>query len=263
MKRKGEAEEDVSTRRRLEDQRGIKRDADEELEGHDHTRVRVEALVDDGLHEPDYVFTEEEDYDVNTGEVLDKELVRKGKEDELSRFRELNVYRHVSQEEAHQDPDGVIVDVRWVIVNKGSASEPNIRCRLVCREFADKGNRDDLFAGTPSLMTIRVILSLLAKRAANENDIAGMIVDVKGAFLYGKAKRNIYIWLPEEDEGYSQGLMGKLERAMYGTRGAPQVWQEEVRANMQELGFRECATQPGVYCHEKRNIYVVSHVDDF
>ena len=66
----------------------------------------------------------------------------------------MNTY--VTREEAENDPSGVIIDVRWVIVNKGTQEEPNIRCRLVGREFADKGNKDDLFAGTPPLMTIRM-----------------------------------------------------------------------------------------------------------
>ena len=57
--------------------------------------------------------------------------------------------------------------------------------------------------------------------------------------------------------------MGKLERAMYGTRDAPQVWQEEVRGTMNPLGFQECVTQPGIYYNEEMALQVVSHVDDF
>ena len=90
-----------------------------------------------------------------------------------------------------------------------------------------------------------------------------MIIDVKGAFLYGRTKRRVYIWLPKEDPKSEEGYMGRLEKAMYGTRDAPQVWQEEVRGTMEELGFSECVTQPGIYFHAGRNLQVVSHVDDF
>ena len=69
--------------------------------------------------------------------------------------------------------------------------------------------------------------------------MGAMVLDVKGAFLYGKTKRNVYIWLPSEDPKNQEGYMGKLEKAMYGTRDAPQVWQEEVRNTMTELGFEE------------------------
>ena len=60
-----------------------------------------------------------------------------------------------------------------------------------------------------------------------------------------------------------KGYMGMLEKAMYGTRDAPQVWQEEVRTTMEELGFDECVTQPGIYHHAGRGVQVISHVDDF
>ena len=69
----------------------------------------------------------------------------------MQRFKEMEVYKYVTQQEALEDSEGVIIDVWWVVVNKGCAEEPNIRCRLVGREFAEKGNRDDLFAGTPRL----------------------------------------------------------------------------------------------------------------
>ena len=173
------------------------------------------------------------------------------------------MYKHVTQEEALNDPEGVIIDVRWVIVNKGTKEKPQVRCRLVGREFAEKGNRDDLFAGTPPLVTIRLLLSILAKRYCYESDVAAMVIDVKGAFLYGKTKRKVYIWLPEEDPKSAEGYMGKLEKAMYGTRDAPQVWQEEVRKTMEDLGFEECVTQPGIYHHKEKRVQVVSHVDDF
>ena len=175
----------------------------------------------------------------------------------------MGVYRYVAESEALADTEGVVIDVRWVIVNKGTQDEPNVRCRLVGREFADKGNRGYLFAGTLPLVSIRILLSLLAMRVTAEKDIEGMVIDVKGAFLYGRTKRSVYIWLPKEDKMGEQGFMGKLERAMYGTRDAPQVWQEEVRKTMDQLGFKECVAQPGIYVHLERTLQVISHVGDF
>ena len=48
----------------------------------------------------------------------------------------------------------------------------------VGREFDDKGNRDDLFAGTPPLSSIGVLLSLLAKGEARRKKMAGIVIDV-------------------------------------------------------------------------------------
>ena len=64
---------------------------------------------------------------------------------------------------------------------------------MLAENSLKKGNRDDLFAGTPPLVSIRMLLSLLAKRALKEVNMAGMVIDVKGAFLYGITKRNVYV----------------------------------------------------------------------
>ena len=50
---------------------------------------------------------------------------------------------------------------------------------------------------------------------------------------------------------------------MYGTRDAPQVWQELVKTVMIELGFECCKTNPCVYVYDKGRVRLMVHVDDF
>ena len=46
-----------------------------------------------------------------------------------------------------------------------------------------------------------------------------MLADVKTAFLYGDARTSLYVELPPGDPLSASGrYVGKLERAMYGTR---------------------------------------------
>ena len=46
-------------------------------------------------------------------------------------------------------------------------------------------------------------------------------MDIKKAFLYGKISKNVYIELPAEDPMSEGGhFVGKLDKAMYGTRDA-------------------------------------------
>ena len=90
-----------------------------------------------------------------------------------------------------------------------------------------------------------------------------MVLDVKRAFLYGKARRPIYLRLPPEDPQAKGGkVLGRLLRSMYGTRDAPQIWQEELRATLQQMGFQMCLSHPGVYVHLDLNVRAVAHVDD-
>ena len=91
-----------------------------------------------------------------------------------------------------------------------------------------------------------------------------MVMDVKRAFLYGKARRKIYIRLPPEDpRSKESGTVGLVKRSMYGTRDAPQIWAEEVRRVFTSLGFQSCRTDACVYSHPGRGIVAVTHVDDF
>ena len=178
--------------------------------------------------EKEYEMTEFVSYDENTWEKLDANLVKAGEEEEMSRFRKMGVYNHVSRTEAENDPEGNFVKVKWVRTNKGTKENPKIRCRLVAQEVGYGTKVDELFAGTPSMTAVKLILAKVS--IGRNRGVELMLLDVKSAFLYGKVKRSVYIELPPQDE-YSMypDMVGHLAKAMYGTRDAPLIWQEEVR----------------------------------
>ena len=90
-----------------------------------------------------------------------------------------------------------------------------------------------------------------------------MTLDVKSAFLYGAARRKIYIELPSADPQHVSDKVGLFRKTLYGTRDAPQIWQSEVRRTLKNLGFRRCALQPSVYNHDAKEILLGIHVDGF
>jgi hypothetical protein len=57
--------------------------------------------------------------------------------------------------------------------------------------------------------------------------------------------------------------VGKLVRALYGTRDAPLAWLTVVKSDMREMGFHECKVTNGVFTHPERGLRTVVHVDDF
>ena len=89
-----------------------------------------------------------------------------------------------------------------------------------------------------------------------------MVADVKRAFLHGYCTRSIYIELPGAESQGGQ-YVGKLVKALYGTRDAPLAWLTVVKGDMQEMGFKECKVTSGVFTHPERDVRVVVHVDDF
>ena len=56
--------------------------------------------------------------------------------------------------------------------------------------------------------------------------------------------------------------VGKLERAMYGTRDAPMIWQDHLQKTLLDMKFKESVSHPGVFQHETRHILLCVHVDD-
>ena len=96
-----------------------------------------------------------------------------------------------------------------------------------------------------------------------QGERAWQVIDVKTTFLYGDIVDKVYIELPPEDERHGKGYVGILRKAMYGTRGAPQVWQTVVKRVMKRLGFEMNVIHPCIFYHRKRDMMVVTHVDDF
>ena len=85
----------------------------------------------------------------------------------------------------------------------------------------------------------------------------------KNAFLYDKISRNVYIELPAEDPMSEGGhLVGKLDKAMYGTRDAHAEWQAELERTTIKLGCRPVVSTPCLYYHSSPVVPVVGHVDD-
>jgi len=190
--------------------------------------------------------------DDSTGVKLSDRLVLEGRALEMKTFQEMKVYEYVRRDEFKRNGVGKIVGVRWVDIMKGNI----VRSRLVAQEFAGKEERDDLFAATPPLSATKYILSEVASRSCSRtNSWRAMVLDVKRAFLYGYIEEDIYIELPPEDPMYGTGQVGKLIKAMYGTRAAPLVWQKVVRDVMKSLGFKMNPIFPCVYFHPERRPY--------
>ena len=59
-----------------------------------------------------------------------------------------------------------------------------------------------------------------------------MVMGFKRAFLYGDMPRDVYVEIPSDDDRARPWLVGKLQKAMYGTQDAPAVWQAVVQKMM-------------------------------
>ena len=65
-----------------------------------------------------------------SGAVLDPEMVKQGREVEMTFFETMGVYGRVPRSE-QAETGGKIIGTKWIDVNKGDQDNPRMRCRLV------------------------------------------------------------------------------------------------------------------------------------
>ena len=72
-------------------------------------------------------------YDDLSGDVLDPELMKRARREEIEYFKDMGVYDKVEIAEAHRVTGKAPIAVRWVDVNKGDTASPKYRSRLVAK----------------------------------------------------------------------------------------------------------------------------------
>jgi len=201
-----------------------------------------------------------ETWDDVSGKPLDTSMVKRARKDELEEFQKHGVYHKVPIKECWDKTGKAPLGIRWIDINKGDDKDPEYRSRLVAKEIKmDK--REDLFAATPPLEAKKILFSMAVTDNGNRAKPLKLdFIDVRRAYFHARAKREVFIELPEED--MEMGMCGKLDKSMYGTRDAAQNWETEYTAFLTGIGMRQGISNPCIFTHDKRNIRLVIHGDD-
>ena len=195
-----------------------------------------------------------------SGAVLDPEAVRAARKVELEYFRKMGVYEKVPR---WKSKGKKIIRTRWIDVNKGDEKNPDMRSRLVGKEFADSVD-PSLYASTPPVEAMRLIISQAATGEGTGGQKILMTNDVRRAYFHASIDREVYVEVPPEDREEGDGdVVGRLRLCLYGTRDAAQRWQETVSSHLEGIGFRRGNAHPAVFAHPERNIMTLVHGDDY
>ncbi len=196
-----------------------------------------------------------------TGAPLDKDKAVQARKLEMDYFRQMGVYTKVMREAWMK-----VITTRWLDVNKGDEKSPNYRARLVGREIKmDK--RMDLFAATPPLESLRMILSICAQHQSSHHASDNFIImtnDVKRAYFHAPVTRPVFIKIPDEDlEPGDENRVGQLNLSLHGTRDAAMNWAKKFTTFLEEHGFITGSASPCNFFHPERTISTTVHGDDF
>ena len=176
------------------------------------------AEMNELMHEPDLFSLWGNGYwDDAKGGFLDPQLAKAARKEEMEYVHKRAVYKKVPVGQCWAETGKAPVKTGWAETNKGTTNEPNVRSRWVAKEYRN-GVGPDLYAGTPPLEALKLILSSAATGDTANRMVA--FIDVRRAYFYAPAKRKVYVELPEEDA--TPGMCGLLLVSLYGTRGAAQ-----------------------------------------
>eukprot|EP00973_Karenia_brevis_P046223 6408888-Karenia_brevis.AAC.1 len=177
----------------------------------------------------------------------------------------MQVYRKVSLSKCWETTGKKPIGVRWVDVNKQDDVNPKYRSRLVAKQFKTS-NDPDLYAATPPLEALKIIISIAATRDKENKRINKkiMVNDVSRAYFYARSDSPTFVEICDEDwEPGDENRCGELNVSMYGTRQAAQNWQKCVSKALLKNGFTQARSSPCIFRHEAKDIATMIHGDDF
>ena len=120
------------------------------------------------------------------------------------------------------------------------------------------------------LEALRAIVSHAAARQPEDENHTGkgrlthiMVNDVRRAYFYAPAQRDLYTELPAGDRLVHRGLLGKLRLSLYGTGDAASNWQDVLIEHLVPNGFVRGTGYPCCYHHSGRSLWTMVHGDDY
>ena len=127
-------------------------------------------------------------------------------------MKEFNVYTETPIDKITPEQYNSAIDLRWV---KRWKTDSELRMRLVargCFQDDEKLDTDTLFASTPSLVTLRLMLAVSIARGWCIS-----LADISTAFLHAALTEDMFVF-PTKEYYPDGNCFWKLNRAMYGLK---------------------------------------------
>jgi hypothetical protein len=149
-----------------------------------------------------------------------------------------------------------VLGCHWVYVYKLDKHGRflKIKARLVVRGDQQAIDSRETYAATLAGMSFRTLVAL-----ANRFDYDMLQYDAVNAFVHAKLDEEIYMEMPR---GYQKpGRILKLQKALYGLRRSPILWQKHFETGLLQAGFRRVPGEDCCWLHG--DIIFFFYVDDF
>jgi hypothetical protein len=183
------------------------------------------------------------------------EKFRKAEKEHLQSHIPMNSWTEISRKDpevnGHQ-----ILDCMWVYVYKFDKHGRLAKCkaRLVVRgDQQVKSTLKDTYAATLAARSFRIFMAIAARF-----DLELIQYDAVNAFVHAKLDEKVFMRMPY---GYRKpGRVLKLNKALYGLRRSPILWQKTLYTSLVAIGFQPVPHEPCCLTH--KGILIFFYVDD-
>jgi hypothetical protein len=148
-----------------------------------------------------------------------------------------------------------ILSSMWVFVYKTDKHGFLQKCKARLVVCGNQQPQSDLptRATTLASMAFRTLMAVTAKF-----DLETIQMDAVNAFVHCDLDEVVYMKMPP---GFTkQGRVLRLQKALYGLRRSPLLWQKKFTSSLAELGFKEVPQEPCVMLHG--GVVVFFYIDD-
>ena len=156
-----------------------------------------------------------------------------------------------------------VVGSKWVFKFKFDTKGNIARYKacLVAQGFLQQPGMDfdEIFAPVVHYDSLQLLLALASHYRWRPQQL-----DIKGAFLYGILKEDIYMQLPK---GYSHSsrqnsMCAKLNRYIYGLKQSSREWYYKLSSILVPYGFTVSTFNSCVLIHKLMQFFLVVYIDD-
>jgi len=144
-----------------------------------------------------------------------------------------------------KSPDIIPLANKWVFLKKRNKTGKIVKhkARLVVKGCAQQPGYDyvETFSPVVRMDTIQAILTLVLTKGLKIQQM-----DVKGAYLNGILKEEVYMCQPEGYEDGS-GRVCKLVKTLYGLKQSGHEWNKELDEKLKNFGFQRIRSDPCAY----------------
>ena len=157
----------------------------------------------------------------------------------------------------------MVVSSKWIYHEKHGpdGTIQKYKAHVVVQGFTQVKGIDfnKTFVPVTKLSLLCTILALAAKLNLEVHQM-----DVKSAYLNGNLKEEIYMELPP---GFNipEGMVLKLNKAVYGTKQGRRVWYKNVKAELKRMGYDRTKADHVVFvCYQDSVVsIIVLYINDF